>query len=197
MIMIFALAVAASPAPPLRSGQYDELMLAVAPDGQVLGRIYETRGDGPYFSCEVLFAGRVGKDGRVAGVSWADGEAPHPATLRGTASGAEMIAPGASSYPGCGMTMGSELDGPIPLSRSAPAAWTTLLRVVAPRPPLRPSPHEGAARRPYVVKGDVVALVARQSGWLKVDYASDSGRRPSGWLREDEVTAIRPPSPRR
>ena len=190
------LAAAAAPPPALRPGVYEDMMLAVGPGGQVTARIYEERGTGPYFSCEVLFAGRAGPGGRVAGVSWAQGEAAHPATLRPTADGVVIDAPGASDYPGCGMTMGEILDQPDEESLTAPARWTALLRVTAPRAVLRPAPADGA-RRPYLVRGDVVGLVGARPGWLEVDYLAAAGRRVHGWLRPGEAAAITPPAPAR
>lgn len=189
-----ALLLAAAAPPALRSGVYEDVMLAVGPAGQVAARLYETRGARPSFSCEVLFAGRAGPGGRVDGVSWAQGEAAHPATLRPTADGVVIDAPGASDYPGCGMTMGEILDQPDEESLSAPARWTALLRVTAPRAVLRPAAADGA-RRPYLVRGDVVGLVGARPGWLEVDYLNAAGRRVHGWLRPGEAAAITPPAP--
>ena len=192
---LVALLLAAA-APVLRPGVYEDMMLAVAPGGQVTARIYEQRGRRPSFSCEVLFAGRAGPGGRVDGVSWAQGEAPHPATLRPTAEGVTIDLPGASDYPGCGMTMGEILDQPDEETLSAPARWTALLRVTAPRAALRPTPADGAGR-PYLVRGDVVGLVGARPGWLEVDYVTDAGGRTHGWLRQGEAAAIAPPPPAR
>ena len=187
--MTLALIVAAAVVP----GQYQSLMVAVAPNGQVVARLFEQRGTGPYFSCEVLFAGRPLADGRVIGVSWADGEKPHRATLTPTGAGVTLSAPGSSDYPGCGMTMGIELDDPLELARTAQGRWTGLLRILPRRSVLRPTPSAKPPLRPYVVAGDVVGLLSRRPGWVEVDVVSDAGKRTKGWLPEREVGTITPP----
>ena len=189
MPVILAFAVAAAVLP----GQYEDLMVAVAPDGQVIGRLFEQRGTGPHFSCEVLFAGRPRPDGSVVGASWADGEKPHRATLTPQGTGVTLSAPGASSYPGCGMTMGAELDDPLDLTKTARARWLALLRILPRRAVLRPAPSAKAPPRPYVVEGDVVGMLSRRPGWVEVEVVSDAGKRIKGWLPTREASPIEPP----
>ena len=189
MPLILALAAAAAVLP----GRYESLMVAVSPDGRVVARLFEERGTGPHFSCEVLFAGRPGPDGKVVGVSWAGGERPRRAMLSAQGADVTLSAPGSSGYPGCGMTMGAELDDPLDLSRTAPARWTALLRILPRRAALRPSPGAPAPTRPYVVADDVVGLISRRPGWVEVGLVSDAGRRMTGWLPEAEVRPIAPP----
>ncbi len=179
----------------LRAGLYEELMLAVAPDGRVTGRYYEERGRQPHFDCEFLFSGRIGAGGRVAGVTWADDQV-NPAPLAPAGAGVSFAAPGSSQYPGCGMTIGPMAETPQELDPTRKGAWTTLLRVHGARVNLRPGPAEAPSGRAHVVDDDVVGLLARRPGWLQVEYVADADRASRGWIRSGEATPVTPPTRR-
>ncbi|RIY01428.1 hypothetical protein D3218_08725 [Aureimonas flava] len=189
--LLLAFAHPAGASKPL-SGSYGPLALAVGDDGSVHGVFAERRVgngsvDAPQFSCLFLLEGRL--EGDSADVdTWVPGEVDRiGGELR---LGAEPTLRLEENHGGCLMTTGDMRDAPYDLLLDEPRAdWIGAGLVTAERAILRPSPSDApGSRRPYLVRFDPVAVLARRPGWIHVEYLEAAGGRVTGWLREADVT---------
>jgi len=57
-----------------------------------------------------------------------------------------------------------------------------LRRIVDTRANLHSAPAEGKKMRAFLVKGDVVGVIAESGDWLHVEYP-DKGKTTRGWVR--------------
>lgn len=173
------------------SGSYGPLALAVGDDGAVHGVFAERRvGNGtpeaPQFGCLFLLEGHMeGESARV--VTWFPGEAERIAGKLDL--GAEPSLQLDENHGGCLMASGDMRDAPYDLLLDEQRAnWIGAGLVTAERAILHPSPTDAPGRkRPYLVRFDPVAVLARRPGWIHVEYLESADGPVTGWLREAEV----------
>ena len=151
-------------APALRSGLYEGLVLAVAPDGRVVGRfLMEDAGR----RCDFVVTGRSdAKGATVRALATPYGAARPPVgRIDATDDGVRLTLPGSGNLSGCALVAAPFLDDPngLDLSRIGAGGWSDLARVRAAKQPLSAQPG-GATGKAYVVRGDVVGIAARSEG---------------------------------
>jgi hypothetical protein len=168
-----------------RSGQFEQVLLAVSPSGRIVGQFYEERGVGVTFSCEIVFRGQA--RGRSIAVVATDGEDTLPGRLAATADGIVLTVPGGQQLAGCGMTIGPDIATGLALSRTGAGSWTSLARITAARARLRPSPG-AAPGRAYLVRQDVVAVLRRRGSAVEVVF--HGARTTRGWVAAAELTPL-------
>lgn len=170
-------------APTLRSGLYEGLSLAVAPDGRVVGHfLMEDAGNR---RCDFVVTGRSDARGAtIRALATPYGAARPPAgRIDPTSDGVRLTLPGSGNLSGCAQVAGPFLDDPkgLELSRTGAGGWADLARVRAAKVPLSAQPG-GAAGKAYIVRGDVVGIAARSGGNVRVIYPSDRKVRSEGWV---------------
>ncbi|KQM61350.1 MULTISPECIES: hypothetical protein [unclassified Sphingomonas] len=169
----------------LRSGLYEGLSLAVAPDGRVVGRFLMEQEGGGNRRCDFVVTGRLDARGATVRALATPYGAKQPPVGRidPTGDGVRLTLPGSGNLSGCAQVAGPFLDDPkgLELSRTGAGGWTGLARVRAVKVPLRAQPG-GAAGRAYVVQGDVVGIAARSGANVRVIYPSDRQVRSEGWV---------------
>ncbi len=174
-------------AAPLRSGLYEELVLAVAPSGRVVGHYREDQGDGPTKSCAFTLTGAAA-GGSVTARSDAGGAALQ-GQLTATPRGVKLTLPHGRDLPGCGLVLMPEIDTGVDLDRVGDGRWSELVRVSVPRAGLRQQP-DAAPGRSYVIRGDVLGVVARRGTSVDVVYPSIRPHPSQGWIEAAEVTPL-------
>lgn len=182
----------AAAAAPLRSGLYEGLSLAVAPDGRVVGHfLMEQEGEGNRH-CDFVVTGRVDARGATIRATATPYGATRPPVGRidPTGDGVRLTLPGSGNLSGCAQVAGPFLDDPkgLELSRTGAGGWSDLARVRLAKVPLRARP-DAPAGKAYVVKGDVVGIAARSGANVRVIYPSDRQARSEGWVA---ATALEP-----
>jgi hypothetical protein len=145
----------------------------------------------PQFTCQFLIHGRLFDDAATIVTQTAGGNEVISGRLFFKDDGVEMRL---NDEPdGCGMTSGDMVRSPYAATRDiAGPDWIGAALVKVARAPLRRSPGAAPAR-PYLVRGDAVAILARRGRWIQVDYPG--GSKPArGWLSANEVDeAYTPP----
>lgn len=191
VILAGALAVlpaAASAAPALQSGVYDNtLLLAVDPaSGAVSGYFDMTQGGQPSFSCIFYLKGRIA-GGSAAIDTYFPGD-PNSDRITGrlatSAGGVRITLP--TEHGGCANVWHfADAENPADFALQAARPWTQVRVVKAAKAYFFPAP--GAAHgRAYLVRGDGVGVRAVQAGWVQADFPGET-RTSSGWLRESDL----------
>ena len=93
--------------------------------------------------------------------------------------------------PGCGMVLMPEIAQGLSLERLFAANWVGLRQVTSSRAYFSSAPSEQKQLKSFVVKGDVVGVLAEKDAWLNVEYVRADGKRTAGWLRKSDCEGIK------
>ncbi len=173
----------------LHSGKYEGLMLAVTPEHQVEGFYAEAMGEGVTRTCTFFLQGKV--DGAKASVStWLD--AAYPGTVAASSDGVTLTVEKGREHPGCISVLMPEIATGLDLTQTAAKKWIGLVTVSTDKAFLQKTPDAKASHRAYVVKDDVVAVLAFKDGWAQVEFINGEGRSSKGWISQDQYARLAP-----
>jgi hypothetical protein len=79
------------------------------------------------------------------------------------------------------------------LTQTANKKWIGLVTVSADKAYLLKAPGADAAKRPYIVKNDVVGVLAYKEGSAKVEFTNAKGRSFTGWISQDQYRRVSAP----
>lgn len=178
-------------APALHSGKYEALMLAVTPEHQVEGFYAEERGEGTTFSCAFYLQGKV-EAGKPSAVStWS--EEVYPGSVEASADGVTLTVEKGQQHPGCMNVLMPDIATGLDLTQTASKKWIGLVTVLADKAFLQKTPQASAGKRPYIVKNDVVGVLAYKNGWAQVEFINDQDRSFTGWISQDQYAKLAAP----
>ncbi|MGH8449613.1 hypothetical protein [Pseudomonas sp.] len=183
-LCIVAPALAASPT--LHSGKYEGLMLAVTPDRQVEGYYAEALGEGVTRSCAFYLQGKPG-----ALTTWLD--AAYPGSVKPAPDGVTLTVEQGRQHPGCMSVLMPEIATGLDLTQTANKKWIGLVTVSADKAYLLKTPGAKAVKRPYIVKNDVVGVLAFKDGWAQVEFINADDRSFTGWISQDQYSRLAAP----
>lgn len=171
----------------LEPGAYEALLLGVNKDGVVTGYYDEELGGS---RCRFFIKGAT-QQGIANIVAW-QGESLS-GQLKAGVDGVNLKIEGGQNFPGCGMVMMPEIDAGINYSLVAKAPWSELRSIVNAKAYFYSEPKSDKQLKSYLVKGDVVGVVANQGEWLQIDYRSSSGGKISRhWIYSRDAAALGP-----
>jgi hypothetical protein len=188
--LLAASAAAETPAPRLRSGIFEGLMLAVDPQGGITGYYREEQGEGVVKSCSFFLAGKVAA-GATPVMTWNDER--FPGTLTPLSDGVELRVKQASEHPGCGLVLSPEIASGLEFSLVRETYWRELRRIDNKRVNFHSAPSEEKKMRAFVVAGDVVGVIAESGEWLEVEYPGTQ-KTTRGWVRAAATQKLTAPS---
>lgn len=171
---------------PLHSGKYEGLMLAVTPDRQVEGYYSETMGEGVTRSCAFYLQGKPG-----ALTTWLD--QAYPGKVVASSDGVTLTVEQGRQHPGCINVLMPEIATGLDLTQTANKKWIGLVTVSADKAYLLKNPGVKAAKRPYIVKNDVVGVLAFKDGWAQVEFINADDRSFTGWISGDQYRRLAAP----
>ncbi|MEW4947440.1 MULTISPECIES: hypothetical protein [Pseudomonas] len=174
----------------LTPGQYEGLMVAITPDHKVEGYFSEELGEGVSRRCAFYLQGQLDDASPMRVTTWS--HQAFPGSVAATADGIELRVPKGQEHPGCGSVLGPMISTGLALSRTASKHWIGLATVSAERAYLQKNRGEDGSRGPYIIKGDVVGLLAYQPGWAHVEFTGDDERSHIGWIRQDQINPLKP-----
>ncbi|UZE27265.1 hypothetical protein [Pseudomonas asplenii] len=169
----------------LHSGKYEQLMLAVTPEHQVEGFYSEERGEGN-FSCAFYLQGKP-----EALSTWVD--EVYPGSVKASADGVTLKVEQGQQHPGCMNVLMPEIATGLDLSQTASKNWIGLVTVSADKALLQKTQNAKATKGPYIVKDDVVGVLAFKDGAAQVEYINAEGRSFTGWISQDQYTRLSVP----
>lgn len=186
VLSLCAIAPAFAGAPALHSGKYEGLMLAVTPERQVEGYYVEAMGEGVTRSCAFYLQGKP-----AALTTWAD--ATYPGSVAPSSDGVTLTVAEGRQHPGCLNVLMPEIATGLDLSQTANTKWIGLVKVSADKAYLLKNPSAKAAKRPYIVKNDVVGVLAFKDGWAQVEFINADDRSFTGWISQDQYARLAAP----
>ncbi|WP_424632016.1 hypothetical protein [Bradyrhizobium sp. SYSU BS000235] len=184
-------ASAAGAAASLRSGFYEGVVLAVGPTGRVVGHFDMEQGDGATKRCVFDFVGEISGNQAIIHTV----QSPN-LSGRITVSRADEVMFSMAhvrDLPGCGLVLPPEAEAGsgIGLDRIRSGSWTDLARVRNARVAFKAA-ADGAAGRTYVVKGDVVGILAQQGNQVQVVYPTERDNWAQGWVAAADLAPLAP-----
>lgn len=170
--------------PGFKSGQYETLMLAVTPDHRIEGYYSEELGQGVTRHCTFYLQGKIDDTASTPVTTWLD-EA-FPGTVAPVENGVTLTVERGREHPGCPSVLMPEITTGLELSQTASKPWIGLVTIAADKAYLLKAAGGKTAKRPYIVKEDVVGVLAYKEGWARVEYINPHGRSFIGWIRDDQ-----------
>ncbi|WP_339418762.1 MULTISPECIES: hypothetical protein [unclassified Pseudomonas] len=99
------------------------------------------------------------------------------------------------AHPGCLNVLMPEIATGLDLTQTANKKWIGLAKVSADKAYLLNTPSAKAAKRPYIVKNDVVGVLAFKHGWAQVEFINAQTRSFTGWISQDQYSRLSAPKP--
>lgn len=189
LLVVGLLAAAGETAPRFKSGQYEQLMLAVDSQGKVTGYYREEQGEGAVKTCAFYLAGK-GMGGEIPIVTWSD--RAFPGTLSAQNDAVSLKVEKGREHPGCGLVLLPQIAQGIEFDRVADAGWSELRTISSARAHFHSAPDAARALKAFVVSGDVVGVVDQKGDWLKVEYRGKKATT-KGWILADTTAKLAPP----
>ncbi|QHF46309.1 hypothetical protein PspS35_21870 [Pseudomonas sp. S35] len=186
VLSVCAVAPALAGSAALHSGKYEGLMLAVTPEHQVEGFYAESMGEGVTRRCAFYLQGTPG-----ALTTWLD-EA-YPGSVAPSSDGVTLTVQEGRQHPGCLNVLMPEIATGLDLTQTGNKQWIGLLTVRADKAYLQKTPGAKAAKRPYIVKNDVVGVLAFRDGWAQVEFINADDRSFTGWISQDQYARLAAP----
>lgn len=186
VLSLCAVVSAAAGAGELHSGKYEALMLAVTPEHQVEGYYAETLGEGVTRSCAFYLQGQP-----EALTTWLDNA--YPGSVVPSSGGVTLTVEQGREHPGCLSVLMPEIATGLELTETANTQWIGLVTVSADKAYLLDEPDADAAKRPYIVKDDVVGVLAFKDGWAKVEFTNAKDHTYTGWISQDQYARLAAP----
>lgn len=186
VLSLCAVVSAAAGAGELHSGKYEALMLAVTPEHQVEGYYAETLGEGVTRSCAFYLQGQP-----EALTTWLDNA--YPGSVVPSSDGVTLTVEQGREHPGCLSVLMPEIATGLELTETANTQWIGLVTVSADKAYLLDEPDADAAKRPYIVKDDVVGVLAFKDGWAKVEFTNAKDHTYTGWISQDQYARLAAP----
>ncbi|NVZ73026.1 hypothetical protein [Pseudomonas costantinii] len=186
VLSLCAVAPAFADSAALHSGKYEGLMLAVTPEHQVEGYYAEEMGEGVTRSCTFYLQGKP-----EALTTWLD--AAYPGSVAPSSDGVTLTVEQGRQHPGCISVLMPEIATGLDLTQTANKQWIGLVTVSADKAYLLKKPGADAAKRPYIVKDDVVGVLAFKDGWAQVEFTNAKDRSFTGWISQDQYARLAAP----
>ncbi len=196
-MLALAIALPCAGAAPVRSGDYDGLLVGVSPGGQVTAYFESSTGKGQ-FSCVFFGSGPVTGNKHILD-TWYPADRSPAEVIRGVL---EDVAVGAQ--PGVRLTLEEEHGGcanvqrfasdPASFALTEPGGWIAVGVVAAARAYFHDEPSGQHPRKAFVVTGNPLRIYAARAGWVRAEYVSATGKRTQGWLKASELFSAASPA---
>jgi hypothetical protein len=176
----------------LHSGKYEGLMLAVTPEHRVEGFYSEEMGEGVSRRCAFYLQGKAEGTAPVAVNTWLDDA--YPGTVAASSDGVTLTVKQGRQHPGCLSVLIPEIATGLDLTRTASKKWIGLVTVSADKAYLQKAPGARTPKGAYVVKHDVVGVLAFKDGWAQVEFINARNGSFTGWIDHDQYARLTAPA---
>ena len=170
-------------------GAYENLLLAVNKNGAVTGYYREVQGDGVTKTCSFFLQGEA-KDGIANITTW--GEKPFAGVLKADGNKVNLKIEKGQEHPGCGLVMMPEIATGLSFDLLTQARWSELRTIASEKSYSHSEPNANKGLKSYLVKGDVIGVVANQGEWLQIDYYSGDAKISRRWIYKRDTETLQP-----
>lgn len=170
-----------------KSGIYENLLLAVNSDGVVTGYYREAQGEGIAKTCAFTFKGEADADKANIFVG---ADESFPGEIQAETDGINLKIAKARELPGCGLVLMPEIADGLSYDLITKVSWSELRTIISEKSYFYSEPKVDKKLKSYLVKGDVVGVVAKEGDWLQIDYYSDSGKMSRRWINNKEAASL-------
>ena len=153
------------------------------------GSFQQAQGEGVVKQCRFLLAAASGAQ-PMAVTTWST-QAFSGSLVAGADSVALKVAR-LREHPGCASVLPPDEGQGLVLDRQSEAPWIELRRVQSERAPLQAAADKSSHARGYLVRGDVVAVLAVRGQRMLVDYPG-AKRMVRAWLDASDTEGLAPP----
>ena len=171
----------------LESGVYENVLLAVNPNGAVTGHYREAQGEGIVKTCAFTFKGKahagkaniiVGEENAFSGEIQAKTESIKLKIIKGR------------ELPGCGLVLTPEITDGLSYDLTNKTSWNELRIITSEKSYFYSASKADKKLKSYLVKGDVVGVVTKEGDWLQIDYYSGNGKMRRHWINSKETASL-------
>ncbi|MBD9361694.1 SH3 domain-containing protein [Methylomonas fluvii] len=187
MAILMATDVGAVETNQFHSGVYEQLRLAVAPDGKITGYYREEQGEGVSKTCSFYLRGQSNGDSASLTTWNVDS---FPGELRIQAAGVNLKVEHGNEHPGCGMLLPPAIEQGLNYDKVTETEWTELRVISSPKTYFHSKPKADAKLKSYLVKGDVVGVVGAEGDWLQVEYPGTQ-KMIRGWISNSDLAIFK------
>ncbi|MBV4369090.1 hypothetical protein [Erwinia phyllosphaerae] len=172
----------------LKSGVYEQLKLAVSSSGEVTGYYADSMGDNASQTCIFTLHGSRQSVGEAT-IS-AHSAQDYPGKLSGTDSGVMLTLPQGQQQPGCMNLLPPDVATGIEFTRGLETQWQTLAQAAAEKVYLHKSPAADGGKKVWIIKNDVVGIIAKKENWSQVQFVNDNGKSTIGWVETSQLKTL-------
>ena len=116
-----------------------------------------------------------------------------PGSVTASSDGVTLSVERGREHPGCINVLMPEIATGLDLTQTASKNWIGLVTVSADKAYLQKTPGAKAIKRPYIVKDDVVGVLAFKEGWAQVEFINVQDRSFIGWISQDQYARLSAP----
>ena len=168
-------------------GVYENLLLGVNKNGSVTGYYREAQGEGVVKSCVFSFKGEAKESSANIIVG---GDKSFPGEIKAGTDEINLKIEKGRELPGCGLVLMPEIATGISFDLITKAPWSELRVITNEKSYFHSEPKADKQLKSYLVKGDVVGVVATQNDWLQIDYYSSNGKMTRRWINNHETASL-------
>jgi hypothetical protein len=173
-----------------KSGQYEQLMLAIDSQGNLTGYYHEDQGQGISKRCEFYLSGK-GFGGEIPVLTWSNRTLP--GTLTALSGSVKLRIEKGRDHAGCGQVLLPQINQGLKFDLTEDAAWSELRQISSDRSNFYMEPDAAKALKTFVVRGDIVGIIVRNGEWLLTEYHGAKSTT-KGWLVADTTSKLSSPA---
>lgn len=148
-----------------------------------------TTGEGITKTCSFFLQGEV-KDGMVNITTW--GEKPFAGVLKADANKVNLKIEKGQEHPGCGLVMMPEIATGLSFDLLSNVLWSELRTIANEKSYFHAEPNANKRLKSYLIRGDVIGVVANQGEWLQIDYYSADAKMSRRWIYSGDTETLQP-----
>ena len=191
-VVLLAVAGSAAVAQSVKSGEYGSLTLGKDAKGRLTGHFFEALGvedEGkPRFTCGFLLQAEPSSDGEYSVMTWHPDSPAEPIFGKLIAVTGGVLLRLNEAHGGCGMVAPdiSSEDGQR-FELTSAGDWIAAGWVRSQQAFFHKEPKASARERAFIVKDDLVVIMARRGDWADVKYTNSAGRMTRGWIKLEDL----------
>ncbi len=123
-------------------------------------------------------------------ITW--GDKPFAGVIKAGSTEINLKIEKGRNHLGCGLVLMPEIANGLSFDLITKAPWSELRTIANAKSYFYSEPNSAKRQKSYLVKGDVVAVVASQGEWLQIEYYSRNTKISRRWICSQDTTTLQP-----